>query len=145
VFMDDPTRKLTSRNGRDCRQRNLNTIEFRKRKLAAIHQDMRVIAEVTVVHGNGWGKQYCLLTQGGSRNIPSKYWIQLCCFPCCSCPDFHRRHTRSLPYLPCKHILWLYKNIFHLDLESSGIVMQPILSIAEVRYLLDIEARNKDQ
>ena len=92
--------------------------------------------EKDITEGNGWGKQLLVQNYVQDSMKLSQYWVQVCIFPSCSCEDFWRRHSHSKPYLPCKHIFWVYKNRFHLDLHNSTLVNQPILTVGEVQYII---------
>ena len=136
VSLQNPTLRLMSRNGKQCRQRQLDSAEFLKKKRSATVEVMRKVDEVTVIHGNGWGKQICIATHENDPRLAKRYWVQICVFPCCSCPDFFKRHTTNKSYMPCKHLLWTFRNTFRLDLGSSLIVKQPVLTISEVMELI---------
>lgn len=136
VDIHDVSSRLHSRNGKLCRQRLKDTVEVLKRIKSAEKDEMRVLTERDVSQGNGFGKQFCLVTHENDGKPTRNYWIQICCFPCCSCDDFYTRHTRGKPYLPCKHLFWIFKNIFGLDLHTSLVVKQPIWTIGEVSEIL---------
>ena len=136
INLEDPIFRLPSRNGRNSRQRFTQTSSHFTRIQSAETQRMSVIMEKDITRGNGWGKQILVQNHEGDIST-SQYWVQVCIFPCCSCEDFWRRHSHSKPYLPCKHIFWVYKNIFHLDLHNSTLVNQPILTVREVQLILE--------
>lgn len=140
VMLDEPFFRLSSRNGKQCRQRVLVSAQFRQRIKAASDERMRVLSQKVVVQGNGWGKQFQICTHEDVPRLTKRYWVQICCFPCCSYRDFFQRHSSSKAYVPCKHLLWVFRNLFQLDLETAEVVKQPILSILEVRLLLDSQA-----
>lgn len=136
VLISSPDYRHSRRNGRVCRIRSTDSSAHLSRVVSATREIMRIVAQRQVHHGNGTGKQFCIATHEHDNLPPKRYWVQICCFPSCSCDDFFRRHTRGKSYQACKHIYWVYKNVGRLDLTSSFIVKQPILSLTEVQSLL---------
>lgn len=136
VDLQDPSRRLPSRNGKLSRQRTGLTSQNLKRIASANQESMSLICEKTVTLGNRWGMQYQIRTHEENEALKSSYWVQICCFPCCSCDDFFKSHSHKRPYLTCKHLYWVYKNVFGLDLLQSSVVNQPVLSIGEIQTLI---------
>ena len=126
----------SKRNNRVCQNRASDSSAHVSRVQSAKLQRMRILHEIPIHTGNGAGKQYLIATHEDDNLPPKRYWVQICCFPSCSCEDFYRRHTRGKSYQACKHILWVYKTVGGLDLPSSFIVKQPILTLREVQDLL---------
>jgi len=120
----------------DTRHRVGETLEQEKRVLASSNEEMRVVQHREVLSGTGFGKQLLIATHESNGQILKRYWIQICCFPCCSCDDFYKRHTRGKAYMACKHLFWVYKNIFCMELKSNMVVRQPVLTIGEVQELI---------
>lgn len=137
VNVHDPTKRLPTRDGKLCRQRLNLTPENVKRINSALSETMSVLVQNKISSGNGWGSQFLILTNTLEHSMATKYWVQICCFPTCSCDDFYKRHSSNRPYLTCKHIYWVYRSVFGLDLMKSTLVNQPILSVSEVQTLLD--------
>lgn len=97
---------------------------------------MTIRGEWEVSTGNGWGKQFKLRTHENLRT-PNNYFVQVCIFPSCSCPDFYNCHSRRQPFMPCKHLYWVYQTVFKLDVEESTLTSQAILTVGEVRLILE--------
>jgi len=99
-----------------------------------------VLSERDVFQGNGRGSQISVITHE-KNGLDRIYWIQIYVFPCCSCADFVNRHNRGRPYLACKHIFWVYMTVYRLDLQSSALIMQGMLTVGEVTEILNRRIR----
>jgi hypothetical protein len=108
---------LRSRNTKAIRQRSVITMNHLIRTKKAERQEMRVISEETVTERNACGKQFCICTHQNEEKVQTKeYWVQICCFPTCSCEDYYDQHWKRSSFLLCKHVYCVIKNVLSLNI-----------------------------
>ena len=136
IDMRNPDIPSKTRDGLKCRRKKHLTTKNIERIRLSEKEQMRVLSVKNVTTGNGWGRQYLIETHLQVQSRPCKYWVQICCFPCCSCPDFYGRHTYRQPFMTCKHLYWVYKNAFGVDIRDDSLVHQAILSLTDVQAFM---------
>jgi hypothetical protein len=137
INIADSRTLLRSRNGKTIRLRSTITGSHRERIERAEREEMRVISEETVTEGNAFGKRFCVRTHENEENVQTKeYWVQICCFPTCSCQDYYDHHWKRSSFLLCKHLYWVLKNVFGLNIESNLAVIQPVWTVGELKEVL---------
>jgi hypothetical protein len=111
------TQRLPSQNGKRIRQRTFIIGKHLKRIEKAEQEEMTVVAEEIVLQGNAYGRRFRIRSHENDETLPTvDYWVQICCFPTCSCEDYFRHHGYSCSFLLCKHLYWVFKHIFCLDI-----------------------------
>lgn len=72
---------------------------------------MRSISLKTVLEGSKWGKEFLEGTHKIDGIIARRYWVQICCFPSCSCDKYFNNLFQTLfrcYYMCCRcHLAWL--------------------------------------
>jgi hypothetical protein len=125
-------------NQKRIRQRNAITNEHLKRIERAELQEMRVISDCTITQGNAFGRLLCIWSHENEGSLQTKeYWVQICCFPTCSCDDFSQHHWYKQSFLLCKHLYWVYKNIFCLEICTNLLLIQPVWTVGELKKVLE--------
>ena len=138
IDITNPTLRIPFRNSVRVRQRNSYTAKHLERMERAEREDMTVVSIQTVMEGNAYGKRLCIRTHEREDNIQTKeYWVQICCFPTCSCDDYWKHHWYKHRYLPCKHQYWVFKNVFRLNIQENLLVLQPVWTVAELNDVLE--------
>jgi hypothetical protein len=88
-----------------------------------------------------WKALLCLYSwDGGSVKI-MEYWVQIFCFPTCTCDNFWKHHWYKQSFLLCKHLYWVFKHIFHLEIWTNLLIIQPVWTVGELK---DVLARETD-
>lgn len=136
VVLDAELFRFSTRNGRRVRSRACLSAEHLKRIKSSEEETKRVITEKSVDGGNGWGKQVLIGCHELDGRIPRRYWVQICCFPSCSCDDFFKGHTHNVAYVPCKHIYWVFRIRCSWRIRLETHLSHPVLTVGEVRQLL---------
>ncbi|KAL3686650.1 hypothetical protein R1sor_009224 [Riccia sorocarpa] len=129
--------RFNSRGTKGCRRKSTPSGECNDRLERAITTTMLRTETWVISEGNGYGKRYKICTHVQSAE-PNHYIVQICYFPCCSCDDFFQRETRRNTFVPCKHMYWVYLNIFGLSLNEV-FIHQPVFTRDELDKLLSME------
>jgi hypothetical protein len=137
IDLGNLTQHLLSQNGKNIWQRSFITGKHLKRIERTEKQVMRVISEQTVSNGNAFGKHFRIWShKNGDKLLRGDYWVQICCFPTCTCEDYFQHHGFRSSFLLCKHLYWVFKNIFRLDIQTNLLIIQPVLTVAELEGML---------
>lgn len=138
INMENTTDRLQFRNRNRIRHRSVITINHLQRIERAEQQEMIVISEQTVTEGNAFGMRFCVRThENEDTPLYKEYWVQICCFPTCSCDDYWQHHWYKSSFLLCKHLYWILKNVFHLEIRTNLLIIQPVWTVAELKCVLD--------
>ncbi|KAL3683469.1 hypothetical protein R1sor_001491 [Riccia sorocarpa] len=123
--------RFKTSGGRRCRQKTTPSTSCLKRLERARSSQMRLIQtwEVPTVTGTA------NFSSGENPSDQRHYIVRVCCFPSCSCKDFWEREVRLQTYVACKHIYWVFLNVFGL-LPSADKIHQPVLTLEEVDVLM---------
>jgi hypothetical protein len=131
------TQRLQSQNGKKIQHRSLITAKHLKRIERAEQQVMRVISEQTLLKGNAFGKRFHIWShEKGDKLLRGDYWVQICCFPTCFCEDYLQHHGFLSSFLLCKHLYWVFKNIFCLEIQTNLLIIQPVWTVAKLQGVL---------
>lgn len=72
------------------------------------------------------------LSTEGSKAKGLNYSITLSDFPRCSCEGFQKRESKRLPYVPCKHMYYIFLQILGLDHLAHEFIHQAALTKVEL-------------
>ncbi|KAL3692942.1 hypothetical protein R1sor_006593 [Riccia sorocarpa] len=124
--------RFKTRRGRGCRQKSTPSVSCLRRLERARSASIRVLHSWNVSNGNGYG----MLFHVASGESPDEriHIVRICCFPACSCQDFWERETGLRTYVPCKHIYWVFLNIFRYDANQKMHSYMALLTQRNAQY-----------
>lgn len=121
----NPEMHPQSQNKHQYKTRNSLSNTHRKKIADALKLHLKIRSKATVEDRNIWGFRFSTVKPW--ENIGFRFAL------------FHPARVRTSmverynkPYVPCKHILWVFKDVHGLALWASNIILQLVLSISEV-------------
>ena len=97
------------------------------------------IQSVTMIPTPGFGCIISLVSETVSES--NLYKITVGPEPGCTCPNFKEMSVKSLgkrpPWVPCKHLYYIYNAICNLEMHRDSYIHAPTLSFNEVKTILE--------
>ena len=117
------------RDGKLVKWRSRLTKEFLDSIEKGWALDAQVIREAIIVCNES--HVFYVATEG-SRAKGVNYSISIADFPRCTCEGFQKRETKHLPYVPCKHMYYIFMNVLGLDHLAHDFIHQAALTKVEL-------------